>query len=140
MIFAENQKQNVLFTYMPDAFRYRERKQENGELKIWKINPLKKVFASKFRGKFKQFFKAHQIIKTKKMGVYILPNAETGKMFIDYANCLKQEILEDLNSELERAVKRKDLEKIETIQKKKKYFLKHWEKIKPSFQCVVVEA
>lgn len=129
-IFEPYKKHYLLVTFTPDAFRYRERRK-NGELKIWKISPLKKYFATKFRAKYKIFFKAHDIKRTLKFGIYYLPDLQTGQQFKEFVAVLDKEILFDLEKSLERAKKKKDIEKIESIEKKIKYLQKHWPENKP---------
>jgi hypothetical protein len=137
-LFEPNKELNILVTYTPDAFCYREKTELNGEKKPYKIYPLKKYFARIFSKKQTDFLKSHNAVHVpKKYGMWYLPDLNTGFLFQEYASGLKEEVKQNLEEQLRKANKKKNIKKVEDLEKKINYLEKHWEKNKPLSDIIV---
>jgi hypothetical protein len=121
----------------PDCFKYREKRQPDGTLKIYKIPALKRFFAIRTRSKCNSFLKANDCIRIQdRYSTFYLPSLEIAKNFGYYLDGLKEILEDELKKELEKNKKQGDSKKEEELNKKINYLNKHWQKNKPRFNVI----
>jgi hypothetical protein len=120
-----------------DAFKYREKRQPDGTLKIYKIAMNKRFFARQIRSKCNSFLKANDCIRIEdRYSTFYLPNINIAKRFNEYLDDLKEILESELIKEKEKATKKGDYKQEEEINKKIVYLNKHWKKNKPRFNVI----
>jgi len=121
----------------PDAFKYRERRQPDGTIKIYKIPALKRYFAIKIRSKCNGFLKANGCIRIEdRYSTFYLPSLDLATHFKYYLETLKEVLQSEIEEEKEQATKQGDYKQEEEADKKINYLNKHWQKNKPRFNVI----
>lgn len=121
----------------PDAFKYRERTQPDGTLKIYKIPALKRFFAIKIRSKCNSFLKANGCLRIEdRYSTFYLPSIEVAHNFENYLCGLKEVLESELIEEQEKAEKLGDEKEVQEIRKKINYLNWNWQKNKPRFNVI----